>query len=126
MEPTTGPLLSELILERKGSRSFANLARDCEGVLTAKRWQQLATSAFKEFPTPQVFLGMSLALSVPVDDLVLAAGREVGLPIRRGQDPSVLMVAGAGNLPPEAQELVLQFARDLQRAHDARRASVGK
>lgn len=113
------PTLMELINDYKGSRSFRDLAADSEIGVQWVRFQQLASRDLKNFPDPKTLLGVSQALSLPMDEVVLATARSVGLPIRRA-DPANLTIAGAGDLPKEARALVLEFARDLMALHSGK------
>jgi hypothetical protein len=117
------PLLADLINDRKGTRSFSDLAKDSGGLLTRGRFQQLATVRRQnQFPTPETLRGVVLATNLPMREVVLAAARSVGLSVPP-EDPTLLTIAGAGALPSDQKELLLNLARDLIRANQAGRRS---
>jgi hypothetical protein len=110
MEPDS--TLATLILSRKGSRSYERLSRDCGGFPTANRLQQIATKDLSEFPTPDTIRGISRGLGSTVTEVTLAAARSLGLNVHAG-DPDALVLAGAGALPADAQEVIFAIARQL-------------
>jgi len=115
MSQTTGPTLAELITERRGERSYGRLAQDCGGYPTAKRLQQLVAKPLTNFPDPDTIRGLVLGLGCSATEITLAAARSAGLPVVAGEDPSALTIAGAGLLPPHAQEALLDLAREMMK-----------
>jgi hypothetical protein len=119
------PLLADLINDRKGTRSFEDMAKDTGGAVTRGRFQQLATVRQQsQFPTPATLRGVVAATNLPMREVVLAAARSVGLQVPP-DDPTVLAIAGAGSLPADQKELLLNLARDLIRANQAGRRARG-
>lgn len=113
------PLLADLITDRKGTRSYADLERDSGGSVTRGRFQQLATVRTQsQFPTPAILRGVVAATNLPTRDVVLAAARSVGLTVPP-EDPTTLVIAGAGSLPDAQKDMLLGIARDLIRANNA-------
>lgn len=112
----TGPTLAELIIERKGERSYGRLAEDCGNYPTRKRLQQLVAKPLHNFPDPDTIKGLGIGLGASVTEVTLACARSTGLSVA-GSDPSELCIAGAGELPPASQELLLSLARDLLKVH---------
>jgi hypothetical protein len=110
--------LSDLILTRKGSRSYERLSKDCGGLPTANRLQQIATKELNEFPNPDTIRGLSRGLGSTITDVTLAAARSLGLNVRTG-DPDALVLANAGLLPVEAQEVILAVTRQMLKAMNA-------
>jgi hypothetical protein len=104
--------LSDLLLARKGSRSYERLSKDCGGFPTANRLQQIATKDISEFPTPDTIRGLSRGLGSTVTEVTLAAARSLGLSVHAG-DPDALVLAGAGRLSADAQEVIFTIARQL-------------
>lgn len=110
--------LQQLVLDLKGDRSYERLARDCGGVPTAKRLQQIATTPHpKTFPDPPTVEGLAQGLGVTVTEVVLAAATSLGLNVHRGGDPSEVVLAGVGDLPTPARDAVLSVAREMVRLH---------
>jgi hypothetical protein len=107
--------LADLILTRKGSRSYERLSKDCGGNPTANRLQQLATKGLNEFPTPDTIRGMSRGLGATVTDVTMACARSLDLNVRSG-DPDALVLNGAGALPLEAQEVIQAVTRQMLNA----------
>jgi hypothetical protein len=123
MEPSDPrePLLADLINDRKGTRSYADLERDTGGTITRGRFQQLATVRKQsKFPDPSTLRGIVMATNLPMREVVLAAARSVGLSVPP-EDPTILMIAGAGALPDDQKEILLNLARDLIRANQVGR-----
>lgn len=113
------PTLADLINLRKGKRSYADLSRDAGGYPTRNRFQQLATVPDQSrFPDPETLRGVARTLAAPMSEVVLAAARTVGLPVPPA-DPNILVIAGVGDLPQEARDLILDMARDMIRTWGA-------
>lgn len=116
----TGLTLKELVLDRKGDRSYEVLARDCGGRPTSKRLQQIATSpAQKNFLDPDTIRGLAHGLGVSVTQVVLASARSCGLDVRDSGDGDALVIGSAGDLTAEQRALILSLARELTRPRQA-------
>lgn len=112
--------LAMLVKMRKGDRSYERLSRDCGGFPTANRLQQIATAPMNTFPNPETITGLSQGLGATITDVTLAAARSLGLNVRSGE-PDALVIAGAGALPAEAQEILLAMARQMMKLVEAER-----
>ena len=110
----SGPSLADLIADRKGSRSYGQLAIDCGDYPTRKRLQQLASQPLTNFPDPDTIRGLVRGLGVSATEITLSCARSVGLSVGSQVDPDSLEIAGAGHLPPSAQEVLLVLAREMQ------------
>ena len=120
-DPFLHPNLADLIRERKGDRSFEEISRDSGGYPNKPRIQQLAGGReVKTFPEPETLMGLSRGLSVPLTEVILAAGRTLGMPIPPG-DPNTLMIAGAGSLSDNAKNIIFSLARELMRNEELAR-----
>jgi hypothetical protein len=75
--------LRELIAAHKRGRSYEQLARDCGGVVTSQRLQQLGTTKLKAFPTTEVLKGMARGLGASEAAVVLAVAESLGLDVTR-------------------------------------------
>lgn len=117
--------LGELILSRKGSRSYDRLARDCGGDLTAARVHQLATAHMRRFPGPDVMTNLARGLSVSPREVVLAAARSLGMNLPSGYDTDSMTLAGVATLPSSAREAIANVAREMVRLHETQRAGEG-
>lgn len=117
--------LGELILSRKGSRSYERLARDCGGDLTATRLHQLATAHMRRFPGPDMMTNLARGLSVSPREVVLAAARTVGMDLPSGYDTDSMTLAGVATLPSSAREAIANVAREMVRLHETQRAGEG-
>jgi len=106
--------LARLIAQRKGDRSFKRLSTDCGGTPTANRLQQMATKDISAFPDPETIRGIAMGLGTTITDVTLAVARSLGLNVSSAE-PDALIVAGAGALPAEAQEIILGVSREMQR-----------
>lgn len=112
-----GETLRDLILDRKGTRSYERLARDCGGVPKANRLHAMVANGMNNFPDPDTIRGLSRGLNVSVTSIVLACARSVGLPVSEGGEPDELVLQGAGSLPAESKELLVSMSRQLQHAY---------
>jgi hypothetical protein len=94
--------LSELIETHKGRRSYPELARDCGGVPSSKRLQQLVREPIKNFPDPPTVSALARGLRVPQRVVVLSAAESLGLEVS-DTSPRVmqLMPAAASSLSEE-------------------------
>ncbi|RRQ26270.1 hypothetical protein DK926_18660 [Rhodococcus sp. Eu-32] len=115
--------LSELIADRKGTRSYERLSQDCGGTPTAKRLHQLATKQQRNFPDPPTIRGLALGLGVSVTDVVMAAARALGLSVGVGNDPHALTLPLAGDLPASARESIESVSRELVAMYTRSQAS---
>lgn len=106
------PTLAELILAKKGERTYAKLSRDCGDIPTSQRLNSLVHKPMKAFPDAETMERLSIGLRVNVVDVVLASARSLGLPVSTS-DPGSLMLAGAGNLPGTAKEALASMAQEL-------------
>lgn len=75
--------LNELIAAHKSGRSYEELARDCGGVMTSQRLQQIATTAPKAFPSADTLRGLAKGLRVSESVVVLAVAESLGLDVSR-------------------------------------------
>lgn len=117
-DPYLHPNLQDLILERKGDRSYEDISRDSGGYPLKARIQQLGGNrAPRTFPEADTLIGLARGLSVPVSEIVMAAARSLGMPIPPG-DPNTLMIAGAGALSDGAKNILFGLARELMRTED--------
>ncbi|QXW04050.1 hypothetical protein [Rhodococcus globerulus] len=105
--------LAGLIADRKGTRSYDKLSKDCGGTPTSKRLHQLANVAPKNFPDPDTIRGLATGLGVTVTDIVMASARSLELPVYTGNDPNALSIGGAGALPESAKETLTTVAREF-------------
>ena len=105
--------LAGLIADRKGTRSYDKLSKDCGGTPTSKRLHQLANVAPKNFPDPDTIRGLAIGLGVTVTDIVMASARSLELPVYTGNDPNALSIGGAGALPESAKETLTTVAREF-------------
>lgn len=72
--------LARLIAERKGDRSYDDLAR--RGGLTRATVHRLATAPVRSLPDPETIIGLAAALDVSVDRVAVAALRSAGVPVQ--------------------------------------------
>lgn len=107
-----GPTLQQLVLNNKGDLSYAGIADRSGGDLNAKGLQKLITSQFTAFPSPATLNGISRALGLPLQDVVLAAGRSLGLRLH-DSNPDDLVLIGAKRLPSASQETLRSMAREM-------------
>ena len=110
----TPPNLAQLILAKKGDRSYAKLARDCGGAPTDRRLNSLVLRPMNQFPDIDTMRGLAIGLRVDVSEVVLAAARSLGLQIAES-NPGSLIVPGAGHLPGSAQETLISMAAELMK-----------
>lgn len=120
------PTLQALVADRKGGRSYEQLAALSGGRLSRARIQQIATREMKAFPDAATLAGLARALDVPVQEVVLATARSLGLEVRGGTSGDALLVPGGKNLSAPAQDALLTMARELSKSgarNDERSAS---
>lgn len=113
---STQPNLAQLILTKKGDRTYAKLARDCGGAPTDRRLNGMVMRPISQFPDIETMRGLAIGLRVDVSEVVLAASRSLGLQIG-GSNPGALIVHGAGHLPDSAQEALISMAAELMKLH---------
>lgn len=91
--------LNELVLNHKGARSYDDLERECGGVLSSQRLQQIATAPPKQFPKAETIRVLAKLLGVKESVVVLAVAESLGLDVRL-ELPKLLQV-----LPTAASDL---------------------
>jgi hypothetical protein len=105
--------LQQLIHERRGERSYLDLARESGNRPGLSAWQQWGTGKPRvSLPDTDSIRGMALALGVSQTEVLLAAARSAGLAVTP-HDPSELRIAGGGLLPLYAQEALFMTARSM-------------
>lgn len=121
------PTLQALVADRKGDRSYEQLAALSDGRLSRARIQQIATREMKAFPDAATLAGLAMALDVPVQEVVLATARSLGLEVRGGAAGDALLVPGGKNLSTPAQDALLTMARELSKtgARNDKQAPTG-
>lgn len=108
-----GTALRSLIRNLRGDRNNAELSRDCGGIPTQSRLQQISTMPIKLFPDPETIKGLARGLNVSVGEVVAACAKDLGLNVG-GPDQSDLLLAGARALPESSQRVLITMSRELQ------------
>jgi transcriptional regulator with XRE-family HTH domain len=114
----TGPRergLRALIESKRAGRTIASLSDACGGDPTPRRLQQIIADGIDAFPKANTIRGLAQGLGVSVTDVVLACAVALGLDVDSG-DSDALVLAGAGNLPPSARQLLQTMAGELMAA----------
>jgi hypothetical protein len=105
--------LQSLIKNLRGERNNVELSRDCGGIPTQSRLQQISTSPIKLFPDPDTIRGLARGLNVTIGEVIGACAKDLGLNMG-GPDESALVLAGARALPESSQTLLINISRELQ------------
>lgn len=109
--------LRTLIHRLRGDRNNLELSRDCGGVPTQSRLQQISTAPIKLFPDPDTIKGLARGLNVTVGEIVAVCARDLGLNVGTA-DESALVLAGARDLPESAQSVLIAVSREFQHLND--------
>jgi hypothetical protein len=117
-----GQSLRVLIKNLRGERNNLELSRDCGGIPTQSRLQQISTSPIKLFPDPDTIRGLARGLNVTVGEVIGACAKDLGLNMG-GPDESALVLAGARDLPESSQTVLISMSRELQHLAAASRVS---
>lgn len=111
--------LSELIDLHRGGRSYGELERDCGGVPSAKRLQQLVRGSIKNFPDPPTVTALAKGLKVSQSAVVLAAAESLGLEVGSSMPRLVeLLPARARNLTEEQAAAVAHLVMTIVDAQE--------
>ncbi|WP_394253681.1 hypothetical protein [Arthrobacter pityocampae] len=113
--PTDG--IQNLILNKKGDRSYERLARDCGHEIKSRALHAAATKQTRAFADPDTIRGLSQGLNVPVVDIIRAYSVSLGLPVA-ADEKGILRVVGGGDLPESSQNLIVSMARELRSAYE--------
>ena len=113
----TGPTLASLMLEVKGDRSFRELMEKAAGLGYSSKlstWQQWGDPGYtrKLLPDPATIRAFSRGLGIAETEVLMAAGRQVGLDVGTGNAVD-LVLPGAGGLPPEDRNILASLAAVL-------------
>lgn len=117
-----GKALQSLIKNLRGERNNVELSRDCGGLPTQSRLQQISTAPIKLFPDPDTIRGLARGLNVTVGEVIGACAKDLGLNMG-GPDESALILAGARELPESSQQILVSMSRELQNLAAARNRS---
>lgn len=109
--------LRSLIRNLRGDRNNLELSRDCGGIPTQSRLQQISTAPIKLFPDPDTIKGLARGLNVTVGEIVSVCARDLGLNMG-SSDESALVLAGARELPESAQSVLIAVSREFQHLND--------
>ena len=112
-----GKAVRGLIASRRGDRNNAELSRDCGGIPTQSRLQQLANNPIKVFPDPDTIRGLARGLNVTIEQVISACASDLNLPMG-APDDSALVLGGARYLPETSQQILVSLSREMQRLHD--------
>lgn len=112
-----GKAVRRLIESRRGDRNNAELSRDCGGIPTQSRLQQMANKAIKTFPDPDTIRGLARGLNVTVEQVVTACASDLDLPMGTPDDSS-LVLGGARYLPESSQQMLVSLSREMLRLAD--------
>lgn len=107
-----------MVLNMKGDRSMERLSRDCGGRPSAAALQKMVSSDLKAFPDVETIRGLSRGLGAPVQEIIFACARSVGLQVA-GESDDTLPITGGRNLPKSSQDALLTIAKDLIEAQAA-------
>ena len=113
-----GKALRNLITNWRGDRNSLELSRDCGGIPTQSRLQQMANKPIKLFPDPDTIRGLARGLNVTVEQVVAACAADLDLPMG-SPDESALVIGGARALPESSQQLLVTLSREMLRLSDA-------
>lgn len=113
--------LRNLINSLRGDRSNLQLSKDCGGVPTQSRLQQMSTQPIKLFPDPDTIKGLARGLNISVGEVVASCARDLDLNMG-GPDESALILAGARDLPESSQAILISLSRELQNLAATNRA----
>lgn len=117
LDRVTAPNLANLILQRKGGRSFERLADDCGGAPAGRRLQQMANGQpMRNFPDPETITAMARGLGVSPKDIIMASARSLGILVD-ATGPEALVIPDARSLPESAQLAIMDMARELITAY---------
>lgn len=105
--------IQNLVLNRKGDRSYERLARDTGGALSSKRLQQLATTPMRNFPDPGTIKGLAKGLHTTNKEVLIACAESMGIEVA-GEESTSLELPGARTLPASSQELLLAMSEEMQ------------
>jgi len=117
-----GTALRTLIRNLRGERNNVELSRDCGGIPTQSRLQQISTSPIKLFPDPDTIRGLARGLNVSVSEVIGACAKDLGLNVG-GPDESALLLSGARELPESSQQVIITLSREMQRLAEQAKAS---
>ncbi len=108
--------LQRLIAEKRGDRGLRALSRDCGGTPNDRVLGRMVHNDLKAFPERPTVEGLARGLGVSVTRVLLACASSLGYRVQ-SEDETVLVLPGAGTLPPKAQETLLDMSRELQNAY---------
>lgn len=105
--PTGG--IQELIRDRKGDRSYDQLAHESDYVVKSANIQRMATSTPSRFPDPVTIRAIAKLMRCTEHEVVMACATSLGLSVG-GATPVDLVIRGAGRYSPLSQRHILEAA----------------
>ncbi|WP_285240103.1 hypothetical protein [Pseudarthrobacter sp. MEB009] len=106
-----------LLDANRGDRNNIELSRDCGGVPTHSRIQQIGNRPMRVFPDPPTLKGLARGLNVTVEQIIAACAADLDLPMG-APDSSALVLGGARSLPESSQQLLVSLSREMMRLSD--------
>lgn len=125
-EQGAGETFTELVIDRKGRRSYDELAKDSGGAVGRSRWQDYGSKAIPlgGAPSRENVAAIAQGLRVPTWRVWLAIGRELGLYADQGQTRLAVRINPEADLLTRAQEnLVASLVDELVAAQKVLHAS---
>lgn len=116
-----GKALRALIASRRGDRNNLELSRDCGGIPTQSRLQQMTAKPIKVFPDPDTLRGLARGLNVTVEQVVSACAADLDLPMGT-PDESALIIGGGRALPESSQQILISLSREMLRLTESSKA----
>lgn len=111
--------IGDLILLLKGDRTYDHLSRDCGGVPTAGRIQQMATRPQNAFPSPDSIRGLAKGLGVKPSVIMDACGQDFELwNSEELSSTGLALPAGSDQLTPSQHSVLVSVARELVNSNE--------
>lgn len=94
--------LAQLIHAYKGSRTYRDLEDACDRRVSHQRWQQLATTEPRAFPSAETIVAVATGLGISERAVLLAAGESLGLQTSARSRLADLIPEAVDQLPQSA------------------------
>lgn len=116
--------IGDLILLLKDDRTYEQLSRECGGVPTAGRIQQMATRPQNTFPSPDSIRGLAKGLGVRPAVILDACGQDFDLwGPEEFKTSGLALPAGIDTLAPSQHSVLVAVAREMVN-NNAREAAL--
>ncbi|GAA1806921.1 hypothetical protein [Nesterenkonia flava] len=109
--------LPGLIRELIGTRSFEQLAEDCNGQPSKHRLYSMVREPLKQFPSVESIQGLAQGLHVHPNTVIMACAESLGLADCEDKGPALVLPESARELTASQKSIVVSTVIEFAKAN---------